>query len=79
MATFGRYRLLTFDRDLATRGPTVEIAHEALIREWKRLKEWLNASRESLYVQRRLSEAVDEWIGSNEQPDDVTVVLARAR
>jgi hypothetical protein len=23
--------------------------------------------------------AVTEWIGENEQPDDVTVVLARAR
>ena len=31
---FGRYRLLTFDRDDATRSPTVEVAHEALIRRW---------------------------------------------
>jgi hypothetical protein len=23
--------------------------------------------------------AVDDWIGDNEQPDDVTLVLARAR
>jgi hypothetical protein len=23
--------------------------------------------------------AVDDWIGANEQPDDVTLVLARAR
>ena len=29
---FGRYRLLTFDRDEVTRGATVEVAHEALIR-----------------------------------------------
>jgi energy-coupling factor transporter ATP-binding protein EcfA2 len=35
--TFGQYRLLTFDRDPVTRGPTVEVAHEALIREWDRL------------------------------------------
>ena len=42
---FVRYRLLTFDRDPVTRGPTVEVAHEALLREWGRLPEWLEASR----------------------------------
>ncbi|RPH60055.1 MAG: serine/threonine protein kinase, partial [Chloroflexi bacterium] len=31
---FGRARLLSFDRDSSTRNPTVEVAHEALIREW---------------------------------------------
>ncbi len=34
---FGRYRLLTFDHDPVTRGPSVEVAHEALLREWRRL------------------------------------------
>ena len=29
--TFGRHRLLTFDREPSTREPTVEIAHEALL------------------------------------------------
>ena len=29
--SFGRARLLAFDRDPLTRGPTVEIAHEALL------------------------------------------------
>ena len=37
VTTFGIYRLLTLDRDPLTRGPTVEIAHEALLREWGRL------------------------------------------
>ena len=36
---YGRHRLLTFDRDAATRTPTVEVAHEALLSEWPRLKE----------------------------------------
>ena len=35
---FGAVRLLAFDRDPATREPTVEVAHEALIREWPRLR-----------------------------------------
>src|SRR5262249_30097471 len=51
---FSIYRLLTLDRDAATRSPTVEIAHEALIREWERLRRWLDDSRESLHIQRRL-------------------------
>jgi WD40 repeat protein/serine/threonine protein kinase/DNA-binding XRE family transcriptional regulator len=58
---YGRYRLLTFDRDPITRGPTVEVAHEALIRSWGRLREWLDASREALRVQRRLMVAAAEW------------------
>ena len=33
---FGNARLLTFDRDPLTREPTVEVAHEALLREWRR-------------------------------------------
>jgi len=45
---FGRHRLLTFDRDPVTRGPTVEVAHEALIREWGRLRMWLDEDREYL-------------------------------
>jgi hypothetical protein len=58
---YGRYRLLTFDRDPLTREPTVEVAHEALIRAWDRLRSWLDASRDDLRVQRRLAADVAEW------------------
>ena len=61
---FSQSRLLTLDRDPLTRGPTVEIAHEALIREWGRLREWMRASREALRVQRRLMGAASEWVQS---------------
>src|SRR5262249_15314474 len=54
-------RLLTFDRDPITRGATVEVAHEALIRVWGRLREWLDASRTALRVQRQLGAAAAEW------------------
>src|SRR5262249_4896153 len=63
--SFLQYRLLTLDHDLVTRGPTVEIAHEALIREWSRLRGWLTESREDLRVQRRLMAATAEWEHSN--------------
>ena len=56
-----RYRLLTTDRDPQTREPTVEVAHEALIREWQRLRDWLNNSRDAIRTQRRLSAAAQEW------------------
>jgi WD40 repeat protein len=59
--TYGKYWLLTFDRDPLTRGPTVEVAHEALIRTWSRLRDWLDASRDDLRTQRRLAAAAAEW------------------
>lgn len=62
---FGKYRLLTFDRDPATRAPTVEIAHEALIRTWQTLREWLDRNRSDLRIQRQLSAAATEWNRSN--------------
>ncbi|MET0234125.1 MAG: helix-turn-helix domain-containing protein [Kibdelosporangium sp.] len=40
---------------------TVEIAHEALIRAWPRLRQWLAADREGLRTHRHLTEAAQEW------------------
>jgi WD40 repeat protein len=60
--SFARYRLLTVDRDPITRRPTVEVAHEALIRTWEPLREWLRSSREDLQMQRRMEAAAAEWV-----------------
>ena len=65
---FGSFRLLSFDHDPTTRGPTVEVAHEALIREWPRLRSWVDDKRHDLLLQRRLREAVVEWDASNRDP-----------
>jgi WD40 repeat protein/DNA-binding SARP family transcriptional activator len=46
----------------------VEIAHEALIREWPRLKEWLEANRAELREQRALTRAAREWLSANRDP-----------
>ncbi|NUM48424.1 MAG: protein kinase, partial [Anaerolineales bacterium] len=62
---FGKARLLTFDHDPVTRGPTVEVAHEALLREWPRLREWLNTSRGDVRLQRILGQATSEWVQAN--------------
>jgi WD40 repeat protein/serine/threonine protein kinase len=59
--SFGQYRLLTLDSDPITRGPTVEVAHEALIRQWERLHSWLNESRDEIKLQRQLAYLASEW------------------
>ncbi|MEV6906639.1 WD40 repeat domain-containing protein [Amycolatopsis sp. NPDC051071] len=48
-------RLLVLDRD------SVEIAHEALIRSWPRLRDWLAEDREGHRLHRQLAEATDLW------------------
>ena len=48
-------RLVTLNEDSA------EVAHEALIREWQRLHDWLNEDREGLKLHRHLTETVRDW------------------
>ena len=48
-------RLITLNEDSA------EVAHEALIREWQRLRQWLTQDREGLRLHRHLTESAREW------------------
>lgn len=50
-----RARLITFDDG------TVDLAHEALISAWPRLRAWIDAERDRLRVHRSLSEAARTW------------------
>jgi len=59
--TYAAYRLLSLDNDPGTRTPTVEVAHEAILREWERLRGWLNDSRDEIRLQRQLASAAQEW------------------
>ena len=68
---FGRERLLTFDVDPTTRGATVEVAHEALLREWPTLRAWVESRRESLVLQRRFQVALGEWEESDRNPSNL--------
>jgi len=43
------------------RGSFVEVSHEALIREWPTLREWLEENRDDIRLERRLIEAAEEW------------------
>ncbi|WP_037271201.1 helix-turn-helix domain-containing protein [Kibdelosporangium aridum] len=47
---------------------TMEIAHEALIRAWPRLRQWLAVDREGLRTHRHLTEAAQEWSALEEDP-----------
>lgn len=65
---FGAHRLLSFDRDPLTRGPTVEVAHEALLSRWARLRTWVEAAREDVRTERRLAAAATEWEDAGRDP-----------
>ena len=56
-------RLITTSEDSA------EVAHEALIREWPTLHSWLEENREGLRLHRQLTEAAQDWSGTNHDPD----------
>ena len=61
-------RLLTLDRDPRSRVPTVEIAHEALLREWPRLRHWIDEDREAISALDRLREAAATWVDLGRDP-----------
>jgi WD40 repeat protein len=60
MLTVSDVRLVVADR-----GPDgeeyIEVAHEALIREWPRLRDWLDEDREAIRLRRKMEEAAQEW------------------
>ncbi|HEU4335725.1 MAG TPA: BTAD domain-containing putative transcriptional regulator [Nocardioides sp.] len=55
-------RLLTVSDD------HVEVAHEALFREWPRLRAWLDDDRAGRALGRRLAGATAEWRAADEDP-----------
>lgn len=73
LRAYAAARLVTFDRDPVTRGPTVEVAHEALLREWDRFRDWIEEQREDLVIRRRLVAAMLEWQDSDEDPSFLVV------
>ena len=61
-ATRARCSTVLADRRLLTVSDgTVEVAHEALLREWPRLRGWLEEDAEGRRLHRHLREAAREW------------------
>ena len=64
IAQLARDRLLTLGEG------TVEIAHEALVREWPRLRGWLEEDQQGRQVRQQLGEAARHWgTGGRESSD----------
>jgi WD40 repeat protein/DNA-binding SARP family transcriptional activator len=65
---YGRQRLLTFDRDRTSGQPTVEVAHEAVLREWPLLRRWLDESRADVRQERLLGTEAAQWCAAGREP-----------
>lgn len=61
-------RLLSYDRHPQTREPTVEVAHEALLREWPRLRRWIEADRTAIVTAAQLRDAAEAWEALGRDP-----------
>ncbi|MCS6835610.1 MAG: protein kinase [Anaerolineae bacterium] len=68
MEHFERARLITTDYDPITREPTLEVAHEALIREWATLRRWLSEKRNDLRRHRDLMAQTKQWAEAGFDP-----------
>ena len=67
---FIQARLLVADTD--PHGEmTVSVAHEALLREWQRVREWLIENREFLRMRDRLDASLKLWLSRGGQADDL--------
>ena len=66
--TYGTSRQLTFDRDVRSGEPTIELAHEAMLSAWPRLGRWIDAAREDIRTERRLDAAAREWTEADRDP-----------
>ncbi len=64
-------RTLTDARLLTTGEHTVEVAHEALIREWPRLRAWLDDDREGIRTLRHLTDTAREWDQLGRDPGEL--------
>ncbi len=49
----------------------MSVAHEALLREWQRVREWLSENREFLRMRDRLDASLKLWVSRGRQKDDL--------
>ena len=65
LAVLTESRLVTVDEE------TVEVAHEALLREWPRLRGWLEEDAEGRRLHQHLIHAAGEWQASERDPAEL--------
>ena len=72
----GDWRLLTTSD--ADEEPIAEVAHEALLRHWPRLSQWLDAEREFLIWKGQLETARLAWEDADENQKDQALLMGLA-
>ena len=65
------YEQLVQHRLLTATEETVEVTHEALLREWPRLREWLADDVEGRRLHQRLGESARAWSLSDRDPSEL--------
>jgi WD40 repeat protein/serine/threonine protein kinase len=50
---------------------TVSVAHEALLREWQRVRDWLTENRDFLRMRERVDSSLKLWLSRGKQHDDL--------
>lgn len=79
-STIGHLLRTLADARLVTLGDdSVEVAHEALIRSWPTLNQWLQEDREGLRIHQHLSEAAQAWAELDRDPGELYRGLRLAR
>jgi basic membrane lipoprotein Med (substrate-binding protein (PBP1-ABC) superfamily) len=61
-------RFLAVDRDPLSGDPTLEVAHEALLRQWPTLRHWIANNQEDIRRHEVLRRASEEWVGAGHDP-----------
>jgi formylglycine-generating enzyme required for sulfatase activity len=65
---FADARLLVTGPDLSNGAEWVEVAHEALLRHWPRLEDWIDARRAALLTVRQLQADTRTWLERQKNP-----------
>ncbi|AUT00812.1 4-hydroxybutyrate CoA-transferase [Nostoc sp. CENA543] len=52
-------------------GEMIEVAHEAMIRNWGQLQEWLTQCQENLRKKRKIEQAAEEWVDKGKSKEYV--------
>lgn len=65
-------RLLVADTDGTE--PTVEVSHEAVLRHWRELADWIAAHRDDLVLSERITTAANDWYKATGSAKDEALV-----
>jgi WD40 repeat protein/energy-coupling factor transporter ATP-binding protein EcfA2 len=68
-------RLVVTSRNETTGKEEVEVAHEALIRYWPTLQEWLSQNRNDLQLRENINQAAQDWHQHKEKPDQNSYLI----